>query len=166
MEKSLKVIKAVLNSLMTIIILLGVLFVFLCIIGIHPYIARSGSMEKDIKTGSLVFINKRVDYDDIKVGDIIAFTLISGEKATHRVINVTDEGLETKGDANNISDGISTTRENYDGKVIFSIPYLGYVAGVSQTMRGRLILGTLILVLFLAGIFVGEPSKEKRKQIV
>ena len=71
--------------------------------------------------------------------DIIAFKIDSGKYITHRVIKITDEGFETQGDANNISDGISTTKDNYIGKNIFSIPKAGVLIKVIQTTKGKIV---------------------------
>lgn len=100
----------------------------ICKIGnIEPRIVLSGSMEPKIHTGSICFINKKVPYDKIKTGDIIAFKAGKNTMVTHRVISVTNAGFETKGDANKVSDGISTNKTNYRGKTILSIPYAGLV---------------------------------------
>ena len=85
------------------------LFAILLLAGIRPYVVLSGSMEPVIRTGSLCFVYRRADYEDICTGDIIAFHVQGGNLVTHRVIAVTEEGLETKGDANELSDGITTT---------------------------------------------------------
>jgi signal peptidase len=146
---------------MNIILILGITFIILYCCGIEPFVVESGSMEPNIKTGSLSFINKHVKYDDIKVNDIIAFSVETGNKVTHRVVNITDEGLETKGDANNLSDGISTTRKNYIGKNIFSIPKVGYGVKIIQTTKGRVILITFIVVILLSGFLLGEKKKGK-----
>lgn len=122
MEKFIKVVKILLNTLMTIILIVGIAFILLYVIGIEPYVVETGSMEPTIQTGSLSFINKHVSYDSIQENDIIAFTVETGNKVTHRAIKITEEGIETKGDRNKVSDGISTTRKNYIGKNIFSIP--------------------------------------------
>ena len=45
-----KVIKALVNALMTVIIIIGSLFVLLYLIGIEPFVVESGSMEPEIKT--------------------------------------------------------------------------------------------------------------------
>ena len=71
----------------------------ICKIGnIEPRIVLSGSMEPKIHTGSICFINKKVPYDKIKTGDIIAFKAGKNTMVTHRVISVTNAGFETKGD--------------------------------------------------------------------
>ena len=62
MNLAMKIIKSILNIIMTIIIIVGSVFVILFCIGIQPYVVESGSMQPDIPTGSLCFINKKVMY--------------------------------------------------------------------------------------------------------
>ena len=157
-----KVIKGFFNSLMTLVLLIGILFIALYIIGIEPFVVISGSMEPTIHTGSLSFINKHAKFDSVKVRDIIAFTVATGDRVTHRVIKITPEGLETKGDANDVSDGISTTRMNFIGENIFSIPYAGYGIRLIQTPRGKIILGTIIVAILLVGFTMCDDKKGKR----
>lgn len=126
MEKVQKVIKVLFDTLMTLILIVGIIFIFLFIIGFEPLVVESGSMQPSIQTGSLSFINKHAKYQDVKENDIIAFTASSGDKVTHRAISVTDKGIETKGDRNDRLDGITTTESNFIGKNVFSIPKLGY----------------------------------------
>ena len=162
MNKFLKVIKVLISTLVTMIILLGCIFIFLYIIGIEPYIVETGSMEPTIQRGSLSFINKHDDYNNIKENDVIAFTLPTGKKATHRVVKKTENGLETKGDCNNAPDGVITNQANYVGKNIFSIPKLGYVVMLIQTTKGKIIMGTMILILIVLGFLFGDNKKGKR----
>ena len=162
MKNYLKVIKAFINALMTIILILGIAFIFLFLIGIEPSVIESGSMEPSIHVGSLCFVNKHYKYEKIKENDIIAFKIPTGNKATHRVIRITEEGFETKGDANEDADGFITTKETYYGKNIFSIPKLGYVIKATQTKKGKVILITIIIVLLVAGFSIGENKKGKR----
>ena len=156
-----KIIKRIINVLSTLIIVVGVIFLGLYIFGITPYVVLSGSMEPTIKTGSLSFINKHVKYENIKNKDIIAFRLSDKTLVTHRVINVTAEGLETQGDANNIKDSMITTKDNYVGKNVFWIPKVGYVIKAFQSTKGKIIFITLIILLFLSGILLGEDKKVK-----
>lgn len=161
MDKTLKVIKAVINALMTMILILGIIFVLLYVIGIEPFVVESGSMQPTIQTGSLSFINKNVDYEKIKENDVIAFRAQTGNLVTHRVIKITDVGFETKGDSNDISDGVSTTKDNYIGKNIFSIPKAGLLVKIIQTPRGKIILITFIILILIYGFLFGENKKTK-----
>ena len=160
MNKTVKVIKAVINALMTIILIGGIAFVFLYAIGIEPFVVESGSMQPTIQTGSLSFINKNVAYEDIKENDVIAFKAQTGHLVTHRVIKITENGFETQGDSNECSDGISTTKDNYIGKNVFSIPKAGILVKIIQTTRGKIILITFIILILLYG-FLFEEKKTK-----
>lgn len=82
---------------------------------------------------------------------------------THRVIAVTNAGFETKGDANNQSDGISTNKGNYKGKTILSIPYAGYISMYFQNTQGKIILVTVIAALFIAGLIT--PQDDRKKEV-
>ena len=161
MEKFLNILKAILNVILTIIIIVGIIFIVLYIIGIEPSVVQSGSMEPTIETGSLCFINKLTKYEEIKENDIIAFKLPTGVGVTHRVIKITNDGFKTKGDNNDTEDLMIITKDNYIGKNIFSIPKIGYGIKLIQTTRGKIIFGTVIVVLILTGILIGEPSKKK-----
>lgn len=164
MEKIIKAVKFITNIITSIIIVVGSIFIILFISGIQPYVVESGSMEPTIQTGSLCFIDRRVKYDNMKVGDIIAFKLPDGLFATHRIYEITEEGFVTKGDKNTNVDSIVTTRDTYIGKNILSIPKCGFMVKKLQTLSGKIIMVTLILVFFVAGILLGEPSKKYNKK--
>lgn len=162
MEKVQKVIKVLANTLMTLILIVAIIFIFLFIIGFEPFVVESGSMQPTIQTGSLSFINKHAKYQDVKENDIIAFTASSGSKVTHRAISITEEGIETKGDSNDRSDGITTTESNFIGKNVFSIPKIGYLVKLIQTTRGKIMLITIIIVILIAGFLDDAKKKGKR----
>lgn len=164
MKVCLKITKIVLNLITTIIIILGVLFIGLFLFGIQPYVVESGSMEPAIQTGSVCFINKKAKYDDMKVGDIIAFQLDEKAFATHRIKSISNEGFTTQGDANDAEDIITTTRDNFIGKNIFSIPKVGFIIKDIQTPAGRIIMITIIITMLLAGILVGKPSEKNKNK--
>ena len=166
MKTFIKITKTVLNIIITAIIIIGIAFIGLFCFGIQPYVVESGSMEPTIKTGSVCFINKKAEYDKMQVGDIIAFKINTGASVTHRIESITESGFETKGDANSAVDSVITTQDNFIGKNIFSIPNIGFIVKSLQTPSGKIVLGTIILVIFLAGILIGEPSKKKKKEKV
>ena len=129
------------------IISLLILGAYIC--GIRPYIVMSGSMEPVIQTGSLCFVDTNAVYDQVKAGEIIAFRQENG-MVTHRVITVLKEGLETKGDANERTDGITTTEENFCGKTLFALPYVGYLLHLLQQkwMRWGLMAGFSVWLIY------------------
>lgn len=140
-------------------LLIGSLF------GINPYIVLSGSMEPSIKTGSLCFIDTNIKYDDIKVGDIIAYKKGS-DMITHRVVSIAQDGMVTKGDSNDVSDGLSVNDSNYFGKTQFSIPYLGYIVEFIQVHKGtilRVLISMMAILLALTIVDIHYSRKEKNK---
>ena len=156
-----RIIKGIINALMALIIVIGGLFLILYAFGIVPYVVLSGSMEPTIETGSVCFINKHADYDSIKEDDIIAFQMKNGTLVTHRVVEVTDSGLTTKGDNNEDVDGSITTKDNYVGKNIIWIPKIGYAIKAFQSTKGKIIIITCIVLLFVSGLLFGEDKKKK-----
>lgn len=103
-----------------------VLALILFMTGSRPAVVLSGSMEPTIKTGSLVIID--TDYDEPEENDVAAFET-GGALVIHRLVERTDEGWVTKGDANDSEDPWRITDENIKGKTVFWVPELGYLIG-------------------------------------
>ena len=79
----------------TVLLILFVIFVVLLvgvrIFGLEPHIVLSGSMEPEIKTGSLVYLVdvSPEEAQNLKPGDTVTFLAGSdGTKVTHRIYNV------------------------------------------------------------------------------
>ncbi len=161
-----KILNKIINVTTTLIIVIGLIFVVLYAIGITPYVVLSGSMEPKVPTGSLCFINEHVKYENIKQGDVIAFKMADGTLVTHRAVEITEDGIVTKGDSNDANDAVVTTASNYVGKNIGSVPFAGYVVKTIQTTKGKIILGTFVIVLFVIGFMMGDPKKKKNKDVL
>ena len=131
--------------LVTILLVFAVALCLYCVVQVlsHGYVniggfmlfrVVTGSMEPTIPVGALM-VTRAVDIESIQLGDIVCFKTevseIWGRIVTHRVVGIYETNLgsillETKGDANGRSDGITTGPENFHGKTIFHIPYVGY----------------------------------------
>ncbi len=144
------------------------------IAGHRLYVVLSGSMSPAFEAGSLVVV-RPAEAEEIAVGDIITYRE-PGEGAkltTHRVVEVEDEnGLQfiTKGDANEVVDQEPVPAENLVGKVVFAIPYAGYVADFAQSPQGLVTLviipGILIIVFEARNLlrYAAELEREKLAQ--
>jgi len=110
-KKTSRIIGTIISVVLTAIILIVLVFVFYSrITGRVPkffgysclYIV-SGSMEDTIETGSVIFV-KEINPNELKVNDIISFyssdPSIKGKPNTHRIVEITDQGYKTIGDAN------------------------------------------------------------------
>lgn len=118
----------------------------------------SGSMEPAIKTGSIIVIKPVKEY---KIGDVICFGLISKTKTpiTHRILDIEiAQGIPsyvTKGDANNIEDTRAVKEADIIGKVLFSVPYVGYLINTAQKPFGFL----LLIIIPAVVVIVDEIRK-------
>ena len=89
-----------------------------------------------LPVGSLALAVAQPEYF---VGDIITFKIPnSDELLTHRVVGVEDTGgqqvLKTQGDANSAVDDWELRDDDIVGKIIFHLPYLGYLLKLPQTL--------------------------------
>ena len=161
---TMKILRIVLNGIMGIIFLFGILIIVMFALGLVPTIVSSGSMSGTLEIGDLCFISKRYPYEKIKKGDIIVYQLPK-QKVIHRVINQSEEGLTTKGDANANPDTKKTTQSNYYGKYVFSIPRVGLLISKMQTVIGKTIAVTCILVLYVVTYLVNYACKKKESDL-
>jgi signal peptidase I len=126
------------------------------------YSIVSGSMAPAIGVGELVFVKPVSQFSDIKTGDMITFVVNKHlTVATHRVvgINEKEETLETKGDANETKDANPVSYENVVGKVVWHLPYLGYVNTIAGNTKGKVMLICLLSLLFLIGNLLDEKKE-------
>lgn len=120
------------------------------IFGYAYAVVLSGSMADTINVDDVVITKA----DDLyEPGDVIMFTTESSI-VTHRIVDKTDEGYITKGDANNAEDNWLILDEQVIGKVVKVIPSIGKAIGFMQSPLGMMII-TLIAfaMIMLPGIF-------------
>jgi len=155
---------------------LGVVALFL-IISVFPIsgnfktlVVLSGSMEPAIHTGSVVVVKPVSDY---KIGDVITFGPMSKTRVptTHRIydikVNAGTPVYLTKGDANNAPDTREIQKRDIIGKVLFSLPYLGYAVDTARKPIGFafiIIIPALIIIYDQVIKIKDEISKKRQKK--
>lgn len=160
--------------LVALVVLLAVALAGVRIIGLHPFVVLSGSMEPEYHVGSLIYV-KSVDYKTLQVGDDITYMVSEDTVVTHRIIEVLVDEEDpntlryfTQGIANDVPDGTSVHYKNIIGKPVFSIPYLGYVSNYIQNPPGTYIAisagAILILLVFLPDLFEEDKKKKSDPQ--
>lgn len=160
------------NSVTTIILVIVVILALLLagarLVGLQVYTVLSGSMEPTYHVGSIIYV-KEVDPATLKVGDPISFLISEKTVATHRIIEVLpDESdpnvirFRTKGDNNDIEDTNPVHSNNVLGKVVGTIPLLGYVSNFVQNPPGTYIALAAMAILILA-VFVPDIIGNARK---
>lgn len=135
-------------------------------------IVKSGSMEPTIKTGGIVFIAPSQNY---KLGDVITFGQDTKTQipTTHRIVKVEGEGSSkkfiTKGDANDAEDPNPVSLSSVNGKVLFSMPYLGFVLDFAKKPLGFVFLvgiPALSIIVDELGKIIKEIRAIRRKKLI
>ena len=152
-----KVIKKIFDIIfILIIIILCVYFILRCTNQVMIYRVKTGSMEDNIHAGDYILIIRK---DDYKVGDIITFAKNDGF-ITHRNIKKEEDSIITKGDANNVEDGI-IDKKTIIGKVILS----GGIINIIIMYKYALI-GFLLSLYLLSCYFDKNDENAKSEQIL
>lgn len=124
----------------------------------------SNSMEPTAPAGSMIFIKKT---ESIQKNDIVTFRMGLDSKSltTHRVVEIKEvKGntmYQTKGDAVKEPDIELVPAERVTGKMIFSIPLIGYPVAFAKTQ-----MGVVMLVVIPAAIIVYEELKSINREVV
>jgi signal peptidase len=158
-KKILNVISYIVMSILAVIIVCLLYFMFSnmkskgtpTIFNHQLYIVRSNSMSPTFETGSMIVV-RLVDTENIRENDIITYHgSDTSVVVTHRVVEVIrEEGLQfvTRGDANDVNDFVPVPAENVIGKVVFSIPFAGYIMAFMRSKQG------LLLLIIIPGVLI------------
>ncbi len=159
-----KIIKIAINLILFFLIILGGL-VFISASSFSDdfrvFVVKSGSMEPAIRTGSLIFTQRRADY---QVGEIVTRKTDNPKTTvTHRIVEKIEKDgdvfFKTKGDANDAQDFEEIPKEEIVGRVFLKIPYIGFLVGYAQTKEGF----TFLIVVPAVIIIYDEINNIKRE---
>lgn len=170
LTKPFKIIYYIFLAFIVLVALLLIVSVFPLTGNYKLMIVQSGSMAPAIKIGSIVVVKP---VDDYKIGDVITFGPYTRTKAptTHRIYDIKVSGgvpsYITKGDANNAPDAREITKRDVLGKVLFSVPYLGYVVAFAKQPTGFaliIIVPAAVIVFDEIKKIINEVKKRKKKE--
>lgn len=132
------------------------------------YVVSSGSMVPVLEVYDVLVVSGHVPFEDIQVGDIIVFNRPSGHDRVivHRVAAIIDDEpktIRTKGDANPASipgTDFPITEEEYIGKVVYTIPQIGYITQVLRPPTNYVIIAIVIGIMIVKQIIKKKNEKE------
>ena len=174
-NKAFAIIKKVLSGILSgILALLFIIVVWLAIdkfilkspvpsiLGYATLTVETGSMESELQIGDMILIKDTGDY---KIGDIITY-IHEGDKipTTHRIINYTENGFITKGDANNVKDTDEVTVDIIIGEVVKVFPKVGLFAVWVQEEGWLYIIAALIIVILGSFILKIDGSTDEEQE--
>lgn len=121
--------------------------------GYGAAVVLSGSMEPTLSVGDLILVKESEAYAE---GDIVVYQDVYS-LVVHRVVEVKEHSVVTKGDANNVEDG-DITRNLIKGKVVYCIPMAGHLVNFLKTGVGT------VLTLVIAFLLIEIPRRREKEK--
>lgn len=173
MNKSFKVFQNVYNVILNCFWVIALVLVIALggvrLFGITPYVITSGSMIPKYPVGSVVYV-KEVDIGTLNVGDDISFYFSDDIVATHRIRSIDTKsrevmtyGINNKDSlGNQINDASPVGFDYILGKVVWSLPFLGYPYLLIQKIGIKTILIAIVLIMVISqGFKLVNKRREK-----
>lgn len=168
-----KITSIILNILLTLVILMLILAMYnyfqtqvlkkdyTNFFGYTVFKVASGSMSPTINVGDIIIAEIKKDDKEYKPEDIVVFKQ-DNYIITHRIIDIDEENIITKGDANNAEDN-SITKENIIGKVVKIIPNVEVWKKVLTSPEVMISGITTIILLGIAFAYDGNKKVDKKE---
>ena len=121
-------------------------------LGFGVSVVLSGSMEPELSVNDLIVVTPK---DEYTVDDVVVYQ-VRGTLIVHRIIEITEDGVITQGDANNAPDD-PIKMKDIKGEVAFSVPFLGTVVQFTKTPVG-------IVIVLAAALLLMELSFSRDKK--
>ena len=130
------------------------------LLGYSSVVVYGGSMADSISAGSIA-VTEEVQPENVGVGNVIVFhppaASANSPPLMHRVVSVREENgqrfFRTKGDANQTPDPVEVALQDAGSRVVYTVPYVGYLVHFAQTLLGWLLLVALpVAYLGLTGL--------------
>ena len=132
---------------------------------LDTYVIATPSMTPTIKVDDAILV-RRVDYKDLKKGDIITFKSsdprLNGMIITHRINEVVTDGngnvtFITKGDNNSVVDDAAVLPQNIYGKVVTKVPFYNTIKNIISNPK--------IIALFIVVMVALIVNRNKKNKI-
>ena len=128
------------------------------------YVVSSGSMIPNLNIFDVIVVQGHVNFDQLKVGDIIVFNRPNGHDKVivHRVAEILNKDplvIRTKGDANPGSipgTDFPITKDDYIGKVEYVVPQIGYVTRILTPPINYIIIAVIVGIMLVKQF--GKPK--------
>ena len=146
------------NCIFKIIYILVIIYLLIfipTIWGQKPLVVISGSMEPTLNVGGILYYHNK-DYQDFEIGDILVYRL-NDHNISHRVYDITSDGIITKGDANKTYDDLLITENIILGEgTDWCIPFIGYYADFIYRHK--------YLLVITIGLIITDMIFDKKKK--
>ena len=151
-------IKNLINTIAVFAAALSITLVILYVIGYHPFVLSTQSMEPTVMKGSLCWVDTKITPQEVEVGDIVVYRSPANSLVLHRLVEVAPDGQYVlKGDASQKKQEVALSKINFIGREVFSIPRLGSFVGQSRWVF------LFAVVFFVLGCVPWDTIQRKKR---
>ena len=145
----------ILANISYVLILLYILVCVPMIFGYTPLVVLSGSMEPELPVGSIVYY-KSVSEEELQPRDIVVFQT-DDQFVSHRIVEINDSGIVTKGDANENNDPNLVSYSAVRG--VLSSVHIAFVGYFVWFINSYLLPIVLVIALILVSEFLFSNTR-------
>ncbi len=132
------------------------------------YVVASGSMIPVLEVYDVLIVSGHEPFEEIEIGDIIVFNRPSDHNRVivHRVVSIMEDDpktIRTKGDANLASipgTDFPITDKEYIGKVVYTLPQVGYITQLLKPPINYIIIAVIIGIMIVKQFVKKKNEKE------
>lgn len=111
-------------------------------LGYGVAVVLSGSMEPELSKGDLIIVRETESYD---INEVVVYQ-DGNSLVVHRIIEINETEVITKGDANNTADQ-PIEKSRLKGEVVCSVPYVGSIVEFMKTPVGTILMIACAILL-------------------
>lgn len=140
------IIRKCLFKIIYILVIIYLLIFIPTIWGQKPLVVISGSMEPTLKVGGILYYHDK-NYEEFNKGDILIYKL-DDHIISHRIYDIIENGIITKGDANSTYDNLLVNENQILGiGTNWSIPLIGYYADFVYRHKFLLVFSFIVVLV-------------------
>lgn len=137
--------------------------------GHRPILVLTGSMEPYMLTNGICLTKEVTSIDQLEIGDVITYCTDNAEgnkiRITHRIIDLVNGQIFTKGDNNPVDDGFALTIDNVESEVVAVFNGTAWLVQKWQTTSGKVMIISfavgIILLCYMAKLLLKEMRRSK-----
>ena len=129
------------------------------VFGVSVSYVPTESMEPTIEAGDYVMFTK-VDFNDVKVDDIVVYRASDNRFIIHRVVEKTSDYLVCKGDNNPIEDKEVVTPSMLYGRYVTTLGFMQiFTGGINKNLIFFILIAIFILMMIMQGVSIYIKGK-------
>lgn len=156
--------KQIIKIFIIILIIYNILSVFnydFNFFGIIIMNVKRNQEQENLKEDTIIIAKKTKE--DLQIGDLVVVN-ISDSTYFHRIINIENDYITTKGDGNFKDDNILFEKQDVQYKVMLKIPYLGIVFKIADNKIFSVIICVILVMYYTYSKKIDKKNLIRRRK--